>query len=250
MLFNKGTRFDQQKGKLSIAVLSDKAPDVPGMLDLINLHCRLADLTAAAGASNMTTRPTSRNTKPPSIINKHADDRYAALLRRIEDLENVHTDDKKRHQAELDRHKSEFARVTKANAEQADKLDKLTKQNEAYEARVQDLKKTSVAEQTEMKELRTKLRMSEHERGQLAKRGAENGDMKKVLSSMEAKRKEDVKETERRVAELEKTLAAEKKKRELLESCLDDVRKKADEETMKLRATSANLQQQLDSCVE
>ena len=137
--------------------------------------------------------------------------------------------------------------MTKTNAEQADKLDKLKKQHDTYELRVQELKKTSAAEQTEIKELRTKLRMCEHERNQLAKRDVEHGDTKKALSSVEAKRREDVKERERKVAELEKALVAEKKKREMLESCLDDIRKKADEEVVKLRADSASLQQQLDA---
>lgn len=136
--------------------------------------------------------------------------------------------------------------MTKTNSEQAEKLNKLKKQNDAYESRVQELKKTSATEQTELKELRTKLRMCEHERGQLAKREVENGDTKKALSNVEAKRREEVKERDRKVAELERTLMAERKKREMLESCLDDDRKKADEETAKLRADSAGLRQQLE----
>lgn len=134
----------------------------------------------------------------------------------------------------------------KTNAEQAEKLDKFKKQNDTYEMRVQELKKASAAEQTELKELRTKLRMCEHERNQLAKRDTEHGDTKKALSSTEAKRREEIKERDRKVVELEKALVAEKKKREMLESCLDDLRKKADEEAVKLRANSTSLQQQLD----
>ena len=151
------------------------------------------------------------------------------------------------HQAELDRHKSELARLTKTNTEQSEKLDKLKKQNDAYELRIQELNKTSVAEQTEIKELRTKLRMCEHERNQLAKREVENRDTKKAFSSVEAKRKEEAKERDKKVTELEKTLVAERKKREMLESSLDDVRKKADEEAMKLRADSMSLHQRLDT---
>ena len=112
--------------------------------------------------------------------------------------------------------------------------------------RVQELKKARAAEQTELEELGAKLRACERERDQLAKRDAENGDTKKTLSSVEAKRREDVKERDRKVAELEKTLVAERKKREMLESCLDDVRKKADEEAVTLRADSMSLKQQLD----
>ncbi|KAF8444575.1 hypothetical protein L210DRAFT_3394019, partial [Boletus edulis BED1] len=190
----------------------------------------------------------SKNSTPPTTNAnlKHAgDDRYAVLLKRIDDLERLHADDKKNHQAELDRHKSELARVTKTHTEQTEKLDKLKKHNDTYELRVQELKKTSVAEQTEIKELRTKLRMCEHERNQLAKREAENGESKKTFSSAEAKRREEIKERDRKVAELEKMLVAEKKKREMLESCLDDVKKKAEEEATKLRADSTNLQRKL-----
>jgi chromosome segregation ATPase len=137
--------------------------------------------------------------------------------------------------------------LTKTNAEQAEKLDKLKKQHDAYEVRVQELKQTRAAEQTALEELDTKLRTCERERDQLAKRDAENGkDTKKTLSSVEAKRREDVKERDRKVAELEKTLVAERKKREMLESCLDDVRKKADEDVVTLRAESRSLQQQRD----
>lgn len=136
--------------------------------------------------------------------------------------------------------------MTRTNTEQSEKLDKLKKQNDAYDLRVQELKKTSAVEQTEIRELRTKLRMCEHERTQLAKRETDNGDIKKALSSVETKRREEVKERDRKVAELEKTLVAEMKKRETLESCLDDFKKKADEEAMKLRADSTSLQQQLN----
>ncbi|KAF8135443.1 hypothetical protein EV363DRAFT_1429198 [Boletus edulis] len=204
MRFNKGSRFNSDK------VVSDKASDA------------LAPTTTSTTASKNSTPPTTNTNL------KHAgDDRYAVLLKRIDDLERLHADDKKNHQAELDRHKSELARVTKTHTEQAEKLDKLKKHNDTYELRVQELKKTSVAEQTEIKELRTKLRMCEHERNQLAKREAENGETKKTWQ------------------ELEKTLVAEKKKREMLESCLDDVKKKAEEEATKLRADSTNLQRKL-----
>ncbi|KAH0827838.1 hypothetical protein J3R83DRAFT_3464 [Lanmaoa asiatica] len=83
------------------------------------------------------------------------------------------------------------------------------------------------------------------ERNQLAKREAENGETEKALSSVEAKRREEVRERDRKAGELEKTLVAERKKREMLESCLDEFKKKSDEETMMLRADSTSLQQQL-----
>ncbi|KAF9241565.1 hypothetical protein BU15DRAFT_87150 [Melanogaster broomeanus] len=173
--------------------------------------------------------PSSTNNRP--TLRHSGDERYAILPENIEDSHD-------QHQAEHDRNKFELARLTKANSEQSERLEKLKKQNEAYERRVRELNKNSAAEQAELKELRAKLRMCEHERSQLANKQAESGD---------AKRREDAKERDRRVAELERTVATERRKREMLESCLDDVKKTADEEMVKLRADTNNLRQQLDA---
>ncbi|KAF9227379.1 hypothetical protein BS17DRAFT_775390 [Gyrodon lividus] len=225
MLFAKGPRFAPGK------IVPDKPPEVPN-----------------PGASSTTARPASRNSRPPSTTGKHSgDDRYMVLLKRIEDLERVHTDDKKQHQAELDRHKSGLSCLTKRNTDQSEGLEKLKKQNEAYELRVHELNKNSAAERAEIKELRAKLRMCEHERNQLTSKQPESSDTKNAASSLEAKRREDVKERDRRGTVLEKTVAVERRKREMLESCLDDVKKKADEEAVKLRANSKSLKQQLDA---
>ncbi|KIJ18737.1 hypothetical protein PAXINDRAFT_110329 [Paxillus involutus ATCC 200175] len=203
---------------------------------------------AAPGTSSTTARPASRNSRPPTVTGEHSgDDRYAVLLKRIKDLERVHADDKKQHQAELDRYKSELARATKTNTEQLEKMDTLKQRNQASELRIHELKKTSAAEQAEIKELRVKLRMCEHERNQLANKLTESGDAKTAISNIEAKRREDVKERDRRVAELERTVAVERRKREMLESCVDDVKQKADEEAVKLRADAKCLKQQLDA---
>ncbi|KIJ68163.1 hypothetical protein HYDPIDRAFT_83602 [Hydnomerulius pinastri MD-312] len=256
MLFAKGPRF-----------APEKIPDVPGPNSYnplqdsqLDAYKRGAFLEKAdrfskdkpsdapgPGSSAAKERPPSRTSRPPTATGKHpVDDRYAVLLKRIEELERVHADDKKQHQADLDRHKSELARLTKTNTEQSERLDRLKKQNEGYELRAQELKKSSVAEQAEIKELRLKLRMSEHERTQLASKQGESGDVKKALSSLESKRREDLRERERKIAELEKTVAAERKKREMLESCLHDVKNKADEESVKLRANAKSLQRELE----
>lgn len=69
--------------------------------------------------------------------------------------------------------------------------------------------------------------------------------MKKALQSLETKRKDEVREKDRRVAELEKALAGEKKKREAAEARLHDVKGKGDEELQSARvavhATEAQL---------
>lgn len=120
----------------------------------------------------------------------------------------------------------------------------MSKQNEAYEARVGELKRVSGEEQAEIKALRARLRACEHERGL---REAESGDAKAALECAEARWKGEINERDVKVAELEKTLVGERTRREMLEACLDDVRKKADEEGERLRADSTRLQQKLDT---
>ncbi|KAI6033129.1 hypothetical protein F5J12DRAFT_798878 [Pisolithus orientalis] len=176
-----------------------------------------------------------------------SDDRYTVLLRKMDDLERIHRDEKKRHQAEFDRYKSQIAALTKDKTEQSDRLEKLKKQNEAYNLRIQELNKVSAAGQAELKEIRIKLRMSEHERAQLAGKQSDVGEMRKALQTMESKRKEDTRERDKKIAELERAVAAERKKREMLESCLQDIKDKADEEVIKLRGDAKRLQSQLEA---
>ncbi|KAG0707373.1 hypothetical protein DFH29DRAFT_897118 [Suillus ampliporus] len=185
---------------------------------------------------------------PKASAAKHAsDDRYAMLLKKIEELEKVHIDGKKAHQTEIDRYKFEVTRLSKTNLEQGERSDKLKKHNEILESRIQEYKKSNTADQSELKELRIKLRMSEHERTQLVSKQGESIDTKKALQSLEAKRKDEVRERERKIAELEKAVSAERKKRELLESCVNEVKGKADEETRKSRDMMKTIQEKLDT---
>ncbi|KAH7888718.1 hypothetical protein F5I97DRAFT_2004418 [Phlebopus sp. FC_14] len=176
-----------------------------------------------------------------------SDDRYKSLLKKIDDLERARTDEKKKHQADLARHKVELAHLNKTNTEQLERLEKLKKQNDSNELRIQELRKSNLTDQAEIKELRVKLRMSEHERAQLAGKQGEADDAKKTLQSLAFKRREGVKERDKKITELEEAVAAEKKEREMLESCLHDVKTKADEEALKLRANAKSVQRQLDA---
>ncbi|KIK40169.1 hypothetical protein CY34DRAFT_284206 [Suillus luteus UH-Slu-Lm8-n1] len=179
---------------------------------------------------------------------KHAsDERYAILLKKLEDLEIVHADGKKAHQTEIERYKFEVARLSKTNLEQGERLDKLKKHNETLESRVQEYKKNSTVDQSEVKELRVKLRVSEHERAQLASKQGESSDAKKVLQSLEAKRKDEIRERERKITELEKAASAERKKRDLLESYVNEVKEKADEEAQRSRNMMVAIQAKLDT---
>ncbi|KZT66396.1 hypothetical protein DAEQUDRAFT_458069 [Daedalea quercina L-15889] len=185
-------------------------------------------------------KPTSGGQKASGL------DRYAALQRKLEDLERLHAESKKSHHAEVERLKLELNRVQRTSTEHSERADKLKKQNDALDTRVQELKKTSSAEQSELRELRTKLKLVEHERAQLAVKQGEAGETKRALQAAEARRKDDVRERDRRIIELEKALAIEKKKRELVEGKLVEVKDKIDGDVNEARAATSHLKAELE----
>src|SRR5882757_1591850 len=91
-----------------------------------------------------------------------------------------------------------------------------------------------------------KLRMAEHERTQLSSKQGEAWETKRALQALETKRKDEMREKDKKIAELEKALAGEKRKREGIDARLAEVNAKADEETQKARQTAQDLQKQLD----
>ncbi|KAJ7346535.1 hypothetical protein DFH08DRAFT_193064 [Mycena albidolilacea] len=195
------------------------------------------------GAYNTGTgKPDSKpNAKPPANLG----DRYAILQRKVEDLERIHNDGKKAHQTEVERLKLELSRSQKTNAENSDRLEKQKKQNVILEARIQDLKKTASTEQGELKDLRVKLRMSEHERTQLAGKQGEAGDLRKALQSLESRRRDEVRERDRAIADLEKSIAAEKKRREVAEARLQELQGRGNAELGAVQTKVQSLQAQL-----
>lgn len=251
MSFPKGSRF-----------ATEKISNAPGP-DTYNLPEDPLDANKRGSFLNKTDRfskekvcsvsgPNSYNSVPRAVQKalaaKHAsDDRYTTLLKKLEDLEKVHADGKKTHQTEIERYKFEAARLSKASLEQGERLDKLKKHNEILESRIQEYKKNNAADQTELKELRVKLRTSEHERTQLVSKQGESGETKKALQSLEARRKDEIQERERKIAELEKAVSAERKKKDILESCVNETKGKADEEARKSRDMMIIIQAKLDT---
>ena len=146
-----------------------------------------------------------------------------------------------KHHLEQERLKLELNRAQRTATEQSERADKLKKQNDALDARVQELKKTSAAEQTELRELRVKLRASEQERTQLAAKHGDTAEARKV----EARRKEEVRERDRKIAELEKALGMEKKKREAAEAKWQEAKSKTDERVQEARAATQNVETRL-----
>ncbi|KAF7975896.1 hypothetical protein HWV62_8315 [Athelia sp. TMB] len=275
MLFPKGPRFDPLKGvphsKLIYLPNADfgLVPDVPGPntynvdqdiesnLDaykrgaFLEKTDRFGEEKMADGPGPNTyeaepkprTKPTAAKAAPKQLSSA---DRYTALQRKLEDLERVHADGKKEHHLELERLKAELNRSRQTVTEQADRLEKLKKTNDTLDTRLQDLKKSSATDQAEIKDLRVKLRMSEHERTQLAAKQGEVGETKKALQAAETRRKEEAREKDKKLAELEKALAGEKKKREAADAKLKEAKTKADEELKEAREAAKGLQAQID----
>ncbi|KAI8972254.1 hypothetical protein BD414DRAFT_426125 [Trametes punicea] len=188
---------------------------------------------------------TNGQNKPPTTKSSSATDRLLALQRKLEDLEKIHVEEKKAHHLEQDRFKLELNRAQRAAAEQTERADKLKKQNDALETRVQELKKASAAEQAELRELRVKLRTSEHERTQLASKHTDAAEARKALQAAEARRKDELRERDRKIAELEKALSIERKKREAAETKWQEAKTKVDERSQEARAAARELEAQL-----
>lgn len=150
-------------------------------------------------------------------------DRYAVLQRKLEHLEKVHADGKKQHQVNIDTLTKELSTVRKNSADQLTRVDKLKKQVDVQDTKIQDLKRTALADQTEIKDLRAKLRSAEAECARLKTKSEEAVRTKQALNSTNAARLDELKERERRIAELETAVGTEKKRREDVESRLRDV---------------------------
>ncbi len=180
------------------------------------------------------------------------------LQRRLEDLERVHVEEKKtvslsvhtlkcpvpspfQHHLEQERLKLELNRAQRTAAEQTERADKLKKQTDALDARVQELKKVTANDQAELRDLRLKLRVSEHERTQLAAKQGDTAELRKA----EARRKDELRERDRKLAELEKTLGMERKKREAVETRLAEAKAKTDERLQEAQAAAQDATDQL-----
>ncbi|KAI9060302.1 hypothetical protein FKP32DRAFT_1656684 [Trametes sanguinea] len=188
--------------------------------------------------------------KPPAAKPSAAGDRLLALQRKLEDLERIHVEEKKAHALEQERFKLELNRAQRTAAEQTERAEKLKKQNDALESRVQELKKTTTTEQAELRELRVKLRASEHERTQLAAKQSDAGEARKALQAAETRRKDELRERDRKIAELEKSLAMERKKRETAEAKWQEVKGKTDDRVQQALTVAQELESQLQESRE
>jgi chromosome segregation ATPase len=111
------------------------------------------------------------------------------------------------------------------------RIDKYKKQVDAQDTKIQDLRRSALTDQTEIKDLRAKLRVAEAERAGFQTKYNDAVRTKQTVDSTNAARRDDLKERDKRISELERTIGLEKKRREDIETqLLDAVRAKAEEE--------------------
>ncbi|KAF8993708.1 hypothetical protein BDQ17DRAFT_126162 [Cyathus striatus] len=169
-------------------------------------------------------------------------DRYAVLQKKVQDLESVHNEQKKAHHTEVERLKQDLSRSQRLVQEKSDRLDKQKKQSEISELRIQELRKAAATDQAEVKDLRLKLRLSEHEKSQLSAKYAEIFDSTKSFQAIESKRRQDIREKDKKVADLETSIAAETRKRQLAESSLNDLKSNFNRQLDDARAEANKVQ--------
>ena len=150
----------------------------------------------------------------------------------------------------MERLRQELSRAQRLNSEQTSQIDKLKKQGDSLENKVQETRKQNLVDQAEIKELRAKLRVSENERGHLALKSEESGDAKKSIAVLEAKRKEELRERDKRIAELEKSVANEQRRKEVLEGKLLESKGRTQQELDEAWRTISSLQSKVAAAEE
>lgn len=132
---------------------------------------------------------------------------------------------------DAERLKFDLVQARKSLSELTERFEKQKKHSDSLEARLHELKKSTLGEQADLKELKTKLRTSEHERNQLLAKQGESNQAKKAAQL----KRDDMRDKDRRILELDKSLVAERKRRETLETLLHGHQGKGNEETSSLR---------------
>jgi hypothetical protein len=119
------------------------------------------------------------------------------------------------------------------------RIDKLKKQVDTQDTKIQDLRRSALTDQTEIKDLRAKLRVAEADRAGFQTKYNEAVRTKQTVGSTYAARRDELKERDKRISELERTIGLEKQRREEVETqLLEAVRSKTEEE-MKRSGESA-----------
>ncbi|THU95341.1 hypothetical protein K435DRAFT_129857 [Dendrothele bispora CBS 962.96] len=173
------------------------------------------------------------------------DVRKAVFQKRLDEQEKMYNDGKRVLQSEIERLKFDLARSQKANADLNNRLESQKKQIATQDHRIDELRRAALADKAEIKDLGVKLRLSEHQRSQIAAKQGDVTDLKKAMSSLEMKRRDEVKEKDRAISDLEKALVSEKKRRESVEINVKNTKAKSDAEVAEVKDAIKSLQVQL-----
>ena len=122
----------------------------------------------------------------------------------------------------------------------------MKKQADSQDTKIQDLKRAALADRTDIKDLRSKLRSAEADCARLKTKSEKTVRTKQALDSTNAARLDELRERERRIAGLEKAVGAEKKRREDVESQLRDVVSAKTAEETRRSSESAKTRSQLE----
>ena len=150
------------------------------------------------------------------------------------------------HEAEVAQLKCELDTSRKAFSGQMELVAQFRRQQEASELRIKDLKKTILADQCEIKELRLKVQNTAQAKTQLASRQDEVERLRKNLQNLEIKHKTEIQNQHLKLTHQEKTLTAESRRRETLEQLVDNLKSDAEQESHKLKDRICSLQEELD----
>jgi len=122
----------------------------------------------------------------------------------------------------------------------------LKKQVDSQDTKIQDLRRSALTDQTEIKDLRAKLRIAEAERAGFQTQYNEAVRTKQTLGSTNATHRDELKERDKRIAELERAIGLEKQRREDIESQLRDAASAKAEEERKRSGESVQARTQLE----
>ncbi|KAG8968413.1 hypothetical protein FRC03_007610 [Tulasnella sp. 419] len=126
--------------------------------------------------------------------------KYVALQSKVEDLEKVHAEGKKRHQAELDALQNQITHAKKLHAEQKAKIERLSSQADSLATVVKGLKLSVKHAQNDTEEVKSQLKSVEKEKTAALAKIAES-------AQSELRRKADDRNRNSRIIDLEKQLS-------------------------------------------
>lgn len=128
----------------------------------------------------------------------------------------------RQHTQGLEHLKCELLRSQKTATEQSERADRLRKQTDLLESRNQEMKKLMALDKAQIRELGAKLRTTEEDRGRTTAKHGEAAEARRALQAAELKHRDQLRERDAKIAELNKALDVERKENGALKSKLRD----------------------------